>query len=408
MSGARDLDVVVHGASGFVGRLVAEHLARHAPAGVRIGLSGRSAQRVTAVRDGLGASAAGWPVIVADAHDAAALAALAGSTRVVATTVGPYGRYGIGLVEACARAGTSYADLTGEVLFVRESADSFDAAARASGARIVHACGYDSIPSDLAVLLTHQRAAGDGAPGLADVTLVASARGGLSGGTLDTMRLTVDTARRDPAARRLLADPYALSPDRAAEPDLGREGEPSGVHRDEEGRWLAPFVMAPFNTRVVRRSNALLGWVYGRAMRYREVMSAGRGLRAPLVAAGLAYVPPAVMAGMTFGPARALLDRVLPTPGQGPAERARREGWFRMDVRATTTSGAGYRTLVAGPGDPGYAATAVMLGQSALALALDSDWLPDRAGVLTPATALGDVLVDRLRTAGFTLTAEPR
>jgi short subunit dehydrogenase-like uncharacterized protein len=404
---ARTQDLAVYGASGFVGRLVAAHLAEHAPPGTRIALAGRSRARCEEVRDGLPAAAADWPVLEADSGDPASLAALAAQTRVLVTTVGPYLRYGMPVVEACARAGTHYADLTGEVPFVREAIDRFDAVARDTGARIVHACGYDSIPSDLTTLLLAERAAADGAGPLRDVRLVATGRGGLSGGTIDSMRAQVEAVRRDPSLRRLLADPFALSPDRAAEPDTPQPPDAGPPARAPDGRWTGPFVMAPFNTRVVRRSNALQAWAYGRSLRYAEVMGFGRGPRGAVAAAGVTAGLVGTLTAMSFPPTRALLDRVLPAPGSGPDEATRAKGWFRMVVDASTEGGRRYRATAGGRGDPGYAATAVMLGESALALALDGGRLPDRAGSLTPATALGDVLVQRLRDAGHSYEVAP-
>jgi short subunit dehydrogenase-like uncharacterized protein len=399
------LDVVVHGATGFVGRLTAEHLATHAPAGTRIGLSGRSKERLEAVRSSLGERARDWPLLTADARDAASLADLAAATRVVATTVGPYAKYGLPLVEACARAGTHYADLTGEVLFVRDAIDAFHGAALSTGARIVNACGFDSIPSDLGVHQLAERVRADGEGQLEGTTLLVEAmRGGISGGTVDSMRTQVDLMKRDSAKRALVLDPYALSPDRAAEPEL-KERDSVGVARDAElgGVWTAPFVMATFNTRIVRRSNALRGWEYGRTFRYREVMGVGRGPLAPLLAAGTAVGIGGLALGMAVPPARFLLDRVLPAPGEGPSQATRDKGHFRIRVHARTTTGARYDSIVAAKGDPGYAATAVMLGQSALCLALDGDRLPDRAGVLTPATGMGSALAERLVAAGFSM-----
>jgi short subunit dehydrogenase-like uncharacterized protein len=398
----RPYDVVVYGASGFVGRLLAGYLAEHASPEVRIALAGRSRARVEEVRKGLPAAARDWPVLEADSSDVASLDALARQTRVLATTVGPYARYGMPVVEACARAGTHYADLTGEVLFVRDAIDRVDDLARKTGARIVHACGYDSIPSDLSTLLLAERAAADGAGGLRDVCLVATLRGGFSGGTIDSMRAQLEAVQRDPGRRRLIGDPFALSPDRAAEPDTRQPRDAGPPARTPDGRWTAPFVMAPFNTRIVRRSNALQDWAYGRSLRYGEVMGSGRGPLGAVTAAGVTAGLAGALAAMSFGPTRALLDRVLPAPGSGPGEEAREKGWFRMVVDAETEDGRRYRATSAGPGDPGYAATAVMLGESALALALDGDRLPARAGSLTPATALGDVLVERLRAAGHT------
>ncbi|SFP11730.1 Uncharacterized conserved protein [Geodermatophilus dictyosporus] len=398
----REHDVVLLGATGFVGRLVARYLAEAAPPDLRVALAGRSREKLTAAAAELPAAGRRWPLLEADTGDPASLARLAGSTRVLVTTVGPYARYGLPVVEACARAGTHYADLTGEVLFVREAIDRFDALARESGARIVHAAGYDSIPSDLSVFLLAERAREDGAGGLTDVRLVASARGGVSGGTVASMRGQVEAMATDRALRRLIGDPYALSPDRAAEPGTRQPPDAAPPALAADGRWTAPFVMAPFNTRIVRRSNALQEWSYGRDLRYGESMSAGRGLPGALTAAGITTGLAAGLGALAFAPTRALLDRVLPAPGSGPSEAAREKGFFRMAVDASTEGGRRYRATAAGPGDPGYKATSVMLGEVALGLALDGDRLPDRAGSLTPATALDGVLVDRLRAAGHT------
>ncbi len=406
MDPTREHDIVLHGATGFVGALVAAYLAGAAHADVRIALSGRSREKLERTRAELPSSAQGWPLVVADAADPAALAALAASTRVVVSTVGPYATYGLPLVEACARAGTHYADLTGEVLFVREAIDRCDALARESGARIVHSCGYDSVPSDLGVLLLHE-AAGE----LADVQLVATAKGGISGGTVASMRAQMDAMRHDPAARRLAADPHALSPDPAAEPAPVQPPDAGPPGRLRDGTWTAPFIMAGYNTRIVRRSNALTDWSYGRGLRYGELMGCGRGVRGAAAAggvtAGLVGALAGISAAMTTAPTRALLDRVLPAPGSGPSAATRAAGWFRSELHAVASGGRRFRAVVAGPGDPGYAATAVMLGESALCLAEDATG--DRAGSLTPATAMGTALVERLRKAGHTydVHAEP-
>lgn len=398
--GGRELDLVLHGATGFVGRLVAEHLAAHA-GDARVAISGRSKERLLALRDDLGVD---WPVLVADAADPVALATLARSTTAVATTVGPYATRGMPLVLACAEAGTGYADLSGEVLFVRASAAGAHGRARDSGARIVHAAGFDSVPSDLGVLLLHERVTADGEGTLEDTALVVlSMRGGLSGGTIDSMRTQVDAVRSDPSLCEVVADPYALSPDPGAEPAAGQVRDRALPARDALlERWVAPFVMAPFNTRIVRRSNALQDFAYGPGFAYREVMGVGRGPLAPVVAASVAAGAGALAAGMALRPARLVLDRLLPSPGDGPSERARREGSFRVDIHTRTSTGARYVATVAAQGDPGYAATAVMLGQSALSLALDD--LTSSGGVLTPAVALGEHLVRRLRARGFALS----
>jgi short subunit dehydrogenase-like uncharacterized protein len=399
MASERELDVVLYGATGFVGKLTAEYLARAAPEDTRIGLGGRSREKLERVREGLGSRAADWPLIVADSEDSTALAELAGRATAVATTVGPYRKYGLALVDACATAGTHYADLTGETLFMRDTISQFDAVAKETGARIVHNCGFDSIPSDLGVLLLHE-AAGE----LEDTTFVLRrVKGGISGGTIDSMKGTVDEIRADRSLMKVLGDPYALSPDRDAEPDLGDEGDLMGVEHDGAlGGWLGPFIMARINTRVVRRSNALQDWAYGRRFKYREVMAFGEGPLGGAKALGVAGAMGGLGVGLALPPTRFVLDRVLPDPGEGPKDELVRNGFYEIEIHARTPAGERWVCRVEAQGDPGYGATMVMLGESALCLALDGERLPGRAGVLTPATAMGDVLAERLRAAGQT------
>lgn len=392
----REFDLVLFGGTGFVGTLTAEYLAGAAPAGARVALAGRSREKLLRLRDALPERARGWEVVVADATDPRGLAE---SATVVASTVGPYARYGMPLVEACARAGTHYADLTGEVLFVRAAIDRCDALARESGARLVHSCGYDSIPSDLGLLVLREAAGAD----LTDVRAVATVRGGFSGGTLASLLGHVEAVAGDAAARRVAGRPHSLSPDPATEPTPDQPRDAGPPRREPGGAWTAPFVMAPYNTRIVRRSNALTDWSYGRGLRYEERMATGRGIAGAATAVGVTGGLGALVGGAAFGPTRALLERVLPAPGTGPSEQARARGFFRHAFTGSTADGRTVSATVAGQGDPGYAATAVMLGESALCLALDE--LPDRAGSLTPATAMGTVLVERLRKAGHTYEA---
>jgi len=409
----RDFDVVLFGATGFTGQLVAEQLAERAPEGTRIALAGRSLAKLGEVRDQLGDRAADWPLLLADSANQATLTKLARSTVALASTVGPYAKYGLPLVEACAKAGTHYVDLTGEVLFMRESIDAYDEIARGTGARIVHACGFDSIPSDLGVLVLHEVAG----PLTETTLLVKDTRGGFSGGTLASGREQAVAMAADPAARELVADPYSLSPDREAEPDGGGDGDGDGgadaesesdltsaVHHPELG-WLAPFVMGPTNTRVVRRSNALAGYPYSRTFRYQEAMSFGEGISARAKATGVTAGMGAVGAAMGFGPIRSGMSMVLPKPGEGPSAEDRAAGYFRMEVHGWGLDGEHYVATVAADGDPGYAATSFMLAEAVLLAASGDPDLPDRAGVLTPATGLGMPLVERLRAGGMTFDA---
>ncbi|MFD8248684.1 saccharopine dehydrogenase family protein [Nocardia sp. NPDC059691] len=414
MADTREFDLVLFGATGFVGKLTAEYLTEAAPESARIALAGRSLDKLTTVRDDLGPTAANWGLVVADSTEQSALDELAARTKVVVTTVGPYLRYGMPLVAACAKAGTHYADLTGEPLFIRDAIDNYHEQAVATGAKIVNSCGYDSIPSDLSVYQLYRRTVEDNTGELVDVTLVASLKGGVSGGTIDSGRAMMEAIAADPAKGKVMSHPYSLSPDRSMDPDVGRQSDQalsraSAIDPSLDG-WVSTFVMAAHNTKIVRRSNGLLGWVYGKNFRYREVMSAGKSRVAPLVAAGMAG---GIVAGMTAGAllsrasaGRKLLDRLLPKPGTGPSEQARKSGWFSMKTFAHTTSGAKYVATFSGTGDPGYQATAVLLGESGLCLAFDTEKQPELAGILTPAAAMGDALTERLRAAGMTITVD--
>lgn len=393
----REHDLVLVGATGFVGRLTAAHLARHAPPEVRVALAGRSRDKLERVRAKLPDPGREWPLVVLDVTDVEAVAALARSTGVVVSTVGPYAVHGLPLVQACAAEGTHYADLTGEVLFVRRSIETAHDEAARTGARIVHSCGFDSVPSDLALLLATEAAAADDEGRPVDATLhVRRTKGGFSGGTVDSMRQQMIALQGDREARRVVADPDALAAGRTT---YGRGLPPVGRDR-RTGRWYGPFLMAGYNTRLVRRSWSL---THGsEPLVYDEVMDTGRGRRGRLAALALTGGLAGLAAAMSRSPTRALVDRLLPAPGEGPSQERRSAGMFVMQTHVRTTTGARYVVTVAAPYDPGYDGTAVMLGQAGLAL-VAGDRASERGGVLTPATALGEALVDRLTQHGFTL-----
>ena len=232
-------------------------------------------------------------------------------------------------------------------------------------------------------------------------------KGGASGGTIASALGGLDEAKADRARARILGDPYALSPDRAAEPKLGNERDLSSFRFDDfVGQWIAPFIMASVNTRVVRRSNALLGYAYGKGFRYAEVMGMKKGLGAALKAATFTAGLGLFMASVLFGPTRKLVESRLPKPGEGPDEKSRKAGFLRVRIFGESESGARKTMLVEGKGDPGYQLTSVLLGESALCLALDEAKLPKVSGVLTPATAMGHTLIDRLVAAGMTFKLE--
>ncbi|WNG91256.1 trans-acting enoyl reductase family protein [Mycobacterium sp. ITM-2016-00318] len=411
MTTAREFDIVLYGATGFAGTLTAEYLAK-AGGDARIALAGRSHDKLLAVRERLGERAQSWPLIIADASQPSTLNAMAAQTQVVVTTVGPYAKHGLPLVAACAAAGTDYADLTGETNFIRESIDLYHKQAMDSGARIVHSCGFDSVPSDLTVFALYRRAEQDKAGQLGDTNLVVrSFKAGISGGTAASMVEVMRASSGDAELRRIMNDPYTLTPDRAAEPELGGQADMrwrrgGDIAPELDGYWVGPFVMAVVNTRIVRRSNALLDYAYGRRLEYGEQMTVGKSLVAPVTAALAAGGNAATIAfGTRFldKVPEKLIERVLPKPGTGPSERTRESGHYTVETYTTTTTGARYRTTMSQKGDPGYKATSVLLGESGLALALDRDRLSDLRGVLTPAAAMGDALLARLPAAGVSL-----
>jgi short subunit dehydrogenase-like uncharacterized protein len=407
---SRDHDVVLFGATGFTGRLVAEYLATHAPSDLRVALGGRNAKKLDNVREELARTAprvSEWPLVQADSHDHSALADVAKSARVVCSTVGPYAKHGHALVAACAEHGTHYTDITGEVQFVRASIDANHERAQRSGAKIVHCAGFDSIPSDLGVFMLHAFLRARGAS-LAHATYaLAAAKGGMSGGTFQSMLNVMEEATRDRAVRRLFGNPYGLNPDPS---DRGPDGrDQMGLRWDRElGAWTGPFLMAAVNTRIVRRTNALLGYPYGKGFRYREVTVFKRGptglARAALMSGGVSLF---AMCAMTR-PGRALLEKVLPGSGEGPSSEARKNGFFKVRLfgegQASDGSNVRVHGTVAGTSDPGYGETAKMLAESTLCLARDS--LSEGGGVLTPASAMGEKLIARLRDRGMTFSVE--
>lgn len=396
----REFDIVLMGATGFTGRLVAEHLLRRHGVGGQLkwALAGRSREKLEKIRIELGETAAGLPLIVADSHDRESLDEMVRRTRVVCTTVGPYALHGSELVAACAANGTDYCDLSGEVPWMRRMLDAHADAAAKSGARIVHCCGFDSIPSDMGVWFLQKQALERFGKPLERVRMrVKAAKGGLSGGTYASMLNIVEEARRDREVARLLKNPYALCP-----PDA-REGErqpyvSKAAFDPAFGVWTAPFVMAAINTRVVLKANALSDFSYGKHFGYDEAVMTGRGFSGRMKATMVALGMGAFALGSALAPTRSLLKKlVLPKPGEGPSAEQREAGFFKIVFDGRDGNDRSLRVSVSGDRDPGYGSTSKMLGETALALARDlpADACP--GGIWTPSTALGEKLLDRLQ-----------
>lgn len=395
----RNYDLVVFGATSFVGQILVQRLFDLLGAGgsVRWALAGRSDSKLKSVRATLGAGAEALPLIVVDAQDAAGLTALCQQTRTVVTTVGPYALYGEPLVKACAEQGTHYCDLTGEVQWIPRMIRRYEATAKATGARLVHCCGFDSIPSDLGVWFLQQTAKAQyGAPCTQVSLRVKAAKGEFSGGTVASLINVTKEAIADPALRRQLGDPYALCPE--GHGFRVRQDNLTGAAYDAEaGSWMAPFVMAGINTRVVHRSNALLNGAYGADFRYDETMLTGPGLKGRLMAYGVAGALGGFLAGVALPPTRYLLERfVVPKPGEGPSPQAQVSGFYDLRVRGRTPAGQSVQIQVKGDGDPGYGSTARLLAQAALCLTQD---IPDSVpgGFWTPASLMGEPLLARLQ-----------
>lgn len=404
---ARDLDLVLFGATGYLGRLTAAELARSAEAQrLRWALAGRDLAALQRVRDELAAAAPGAArvsLVHADARDQATLDAMARRARVVCSTVGPYAVHGSGLVDACARLGTDYCDITGERHWIRAMIDAHHERAAATGARIVHACGCDSVPSDLGTLLVQELAARElGRPCARVSTWFGEMNGRFGGGGVATALGSVRALRRDRALRRRIAHPYALD---SPAPHDGPDGpDQRGVRFEPSIRqWTGPFVMAPINARVVRRTHALLGRPWGGAFRYREAASFGRGARGLAWALGTTSSLLGMAVASRVPGALALAAWLAPRPGTGPTAEQRAGGYFAARLVGELDGAPAVLAIVSDLRDPGCAATATMLAQAALCLAVDD--LAGPGGVLTPAAALGLPLVARLRRAGMRLDA---
>ena len=387
-----EFDLIVYGASGYTGRLVAEHLARTYGIGgeVKWAMAGRSLDKLAAVRDEIGAPKE-TPLVQADADDPASLKAMAGRAKAIITTVGPYQLYGEPLVAACAEAGTDYLDLCGEPAWMRQMIDAYDAKARASGARIVFSCGFDSIPFELGVIFLQETAKAKlGAYVPRAKGRVRKMQGGFSGGTAASLKATMAAAAKNPEIIKLLTNPFALTP--------GFQGpeQPAGMAPELDadlGVWCAPFVMAPINTRNVHRANALLGHAWGEGFVYDEMMMTGSGDQGEQTAKAVAQM------GSGLG------GEGGPKPGEGPTKEERENGFFDVLFVGKAADGRQVRVAVGGDKDPGYGCTSKMISEAGICLVQEA--ADTRGGVWTPGAAMGERLIRRLKAkAGMTFTVE--
>jgi len=405
MSNDREFDIIVWGATGFTGRLVAEYLFERygANQSIKWAMGGRSQSKLETVRADVASEEV--PLVVADSQDEASLEAMVQRTKVICTTVGPYAQYGSKLVAACIANQTDCCDLTGEVHWMRRMIDQHHEAAQANGTKIVHTCGFDSIPFDMGVFFMQQEAqARTGAPAKQIKMRVKGFSGGVSGGTYASLNGAMEEAAKDKTIFETLTHPYGLNP-------VGEQEGPDGpdlqsvVYDEACQSWITPFVMAGINTKVVRRSNVLGGYPYGKEFRYDEAVMSGDGFGGRMKGIGAAVALGTVMLAKPGSLLKKGIDHFAPKPGEGPNQKTREEGFYNLRFLATLADGSSAIGKVKGDMDPGYGSTSKMLAESAICLAMDE--IPDVAGVLTPSIAMGDALLTRLQeNAGLTFSYE--
>ena len=386
----REFDVIIWGASGFTGRIATNYMhAQYGDGNISWAIAGRNQAKLDSVRNQRDID-----VLIAESDDEESLRELVQKTKVLLTTVGPYSKYGSKLVATCAEYGTDYCDLTGESLWMREMISAYDESARNSGARIVHTCGFDSIPSDIGVyFLQKEMIARHGVPARHVKFRLRTAKGGMSGGTADSGLAMVEKVEKDKNLRSQLTDPYLLNNN-----FRGADGPDriSPFYDEDFDSWVAPFVMGPINTRVVRRSAELLGDMYGSNFRYDEGILTRGGPTGFLGATGIGLATGLAMATLAAPPTRKIIKRLIPKPGEGPSEQDQEQGFFEIELKAKhpDDEDLDLRAIVKGDRDPGYGSTAKMIVESALALAHDD--IKKGGGFWTPASVIGDQLLQRL------------
>ncbi len=391
----REFDVLVLGATGFTGKWVAKHLFdNYDSADLKWALAGRNEEKLKKVREFVGDEEQAVPFIVADSGDEASLREMVAQTKVVITTVGPYAYYGSLLVKVCAELGTHYVDLTGEVPWMRDMIDAHHISAEKSGAKIVHSCGFDSIPSDMGTFFVQQEAKKRFGKNLKNVRFsLTKAKGGISGGTFASMINIVKQAVKDKRVRKILFNPYSLNPSPSFKgPD--KPDQQRVEYSKELGKWTAPFLMAGINTRIVRRSNALMDFAYGQDFSYTETMPTGPGASGYLTAKAISTAIKSIAFMSITALGRSVLGVFIPAQGSGPKVDPEDPGFYLIHFHGETDSDEKIVATVAGDGDPGYGSTSKMLAEAGVCLALDK--LQVEGGFWTPASAMGNQLLGRL------------
>ena len=402
MNQSREFDIIIWGASGFTGRLVAEYLFKQygTSGNLKWAMAGRNQQKLETVRATIADKSV--PIVVADSSDETSIKKMVLRTKVICTTVGPYAIYGSKLLAACVENKAHYCDLAGEVQWMRQMIDKHQQTAQANGVKIVHSCGFDSIPSDMGVYFIQREAKVQKGQRAKKISMrVAAMKGGLSGGTYASLSKVIEQAQKDKTIYKVLTNPYGLNPPNQQEgedrPDLM-----SVVFDKTSQSYVGPFIMAGINTKVVRRSNALSNYSYGKDFRYDEATLNGKGFKGKIKGI-LAAIPLIFMTAKPKSVLKSIANKLLPKPGEGPNEEQRENGFFNLRFYVTLEDGSSAMGKVTGDKDPGYGSTSKMLAESAVCLAVDE--LPKISGVLTPSVAMGDALLQRLeKSSGLTFS----
>ncbi|MDB2384634.1 saccharopine dehydrogenase NADP-binding domain-containing protein [Endozoicomonas sp.] len=394
-------DIVLFGATSFIGKLLSQYLTNTFGVNAsdcKWAIAGRSQKKLDSLKKKLGQKAEKLPTIIADAHDSEALLDLCHQTRVVISTVGPYALHGGCLVKACAETGTDYCDLTGETHWIRKMINLYENKAKETGARIINCCGFDSIPSDMGVYFLQKKAYEVfGSPCTTVKMRVKNIKGGLSGGTAASLVNIAKEAAANPQLKKALSNPFTLCPENHGFTALQYNVQ-SPRYDDDFSAWSAPFILAGINTRIVHRSNALSGNLYGNNFKYDEAMLTGSGAKGKRNAYGIATGLAGLLLGAAIKPSRWLLETfILPKSGHGPSTVQQRKGFYDLHFLGATEEGDTIHTRVTGDRDPGYASTAKILGQTAASLAFDLNKHDKPGGFWTPATLFDDRLIDRLK-----------
>ena len=398
----KEFDVIIWGASGFTGRLVVAHLFKNYGVNGDLiwAMAGRNKKKLKQVRSEIADNSV--PIIIADSNDEVSLKEMIIRTKVICTTVGPYAIYGSKLVSLCANQGTDYCDLSGEVQWMRKMIDQHHETAKINGVKIVHTCGFDSIPSDMGVyFIQRELKAQIGQLANKIEMRVAGIRGGISGGTYASLTKVMEQAFLNKEVHKVLTNPYGLNPKGKIEGDDIRDLN-SIIYDEVSKSWIGPFVMAGINTKVVRRSNALSGYIYGKDFRYDEATMSGKGLKGR-IKGYLMALPLLIMTTKPESFLKKIANKILPKPGEGPTKEQREKGFYNLKFYATLKDGSRFLGRVTGDMDPGYGSTSKMLGEAAVCLAKDN--LSNISGFLTPSIAMGDFLLIRLENrAGLSFT----